>query len=134
MPSRFKTSFGKRFDTYLRTRFSEHHRRIVKGRSNARWALFTWPLTGLVLAMLPAGAVTIAIAVLYQQNHPRVAEVLTPESAPIVMPILYALCAGSARWRVEGITHDLRERETRDPGPAGLFPRALGSPQETKCS
>lgn len=93
MTSRFKTSFGKRFETFLRSRYMEHHRRIVRGRLNARLALFTWPLTGLVLAMLPAGGITVAVAFLYHQNHPRVAEVLSPESAPIVMPILYGLCA-----------------------------------------
>lgn len=93
MASRFKTSFGKRFDAYLRSRYMEHHKRIVQGRRNARLALFTWPLTGLFLTMLPVGAITVAVAILYQQNHPRVAEVLKPESAPIVMPLLYALCA-----------------------------------------
>ncbi|MCA2960749.1 MAG: hypothetical protein IOD12_10885 [Silvanigrellales bacterium] len=93
MASRFKTSFGKRFESFLRSRYTEHYKRIVKGRQNARLALFSWPLTGLFLAMLPAGALTVAVAFLYKQNHPRVAEVLTPESAPIVMPLLYGLCA-----------------------------------------
>jgi hypothetical protein len=96
MASRFKTTFGKRFEGWLRVRYSEHHKRIVRGRRDARWALFTWPMAGLVLAATPALAVTVTVAILYSQAHPRVAEVLTPESEPVVMPILYALCAGGA--------------------------------------
>lgn len=96
MPSRFKTSFEKAFDGFLSERFTEHHRRIVKGRRNARWALFTYPIGLALLCALPVAVVAVVVAALYERNHPRVAEILTPESAAVVMPILYALCGGIA--------------------------------------
>ena len=94
--SRFKTNFEKGFEQYLRTHYAEHYRRIPAGRKSARWALFTYPLSLLGAFGLPVAGITVVASLLYSQNPSWFANVLTPESAAVVMPLLYGTTAGAA--------------------------------------
>lgn len=94
--SRFKTNFEKGFEQYLRTNYAEHHRRITDGRKYARWALFTYPLSLLSAIGLPVAGITVVASLLYSQNPSWFANVLAPESAAVVMPLLYGATAGAA--------------------------------------
>ena len=96
--SRFKTNFEKGFENYLRTHYAEHHRRITEGRKSARWALFSYPMSLFVAIGLPVAGLTVVASLLYTQNPSWFGNVLNPESARIVMPILYGATGAAAAF------------------------------------
>lgn len=94
--SRYKTNFEKPFQEFIRTQYGEHARRISSARRYARGALFTYPMMGLLIPGVPFGALTLAAAYLYQTNPSWFANIVPPETQTLVMPLMYALTAGTA--------------------------------------
>jgi len=96
MASRFKTSFEKSFDVWLKKNYGQHHRRIVRGRSAARWALFSYPLGICLLCLLPVGAITAAVVFATRLYPERISEIIAPDRQELVFTGLYAVCGASA--------------------------------------
>lgn len=87
--SRFKANFEKPFQRYIQKNFAEHYRRISGARRLARNALFTYPLSGLFFVGAPLGAICLAATWLFKYNPPWFSQVAQPESAGVVLPLMY---------------------------------------------
>ena len=92
--SRFVTKLGSGFEGYLKKRYKEHYKRIVNKRSGARWVLVTHPLAfAFGFSLLPT-LVGLGLKLLYSLEHPRLAEILNPSDAPLVMSVVWGVAGG----------------------------------------